>query len=98
MKVNLWYCKDMNQWRWTLTDDSRPILKQESGRESSVRIQRHCFIELQYQRLIFMFEMLQFDPVKEGLECTDRGSSAVIILKFLNIIFKCFNDHLTVLL
>jgi hypothetical protein len=37
MKINLWYCKDMNQWRWTLTDDSRPILKQESGQQPDLR-------------------------------------------------------------
>ena len=37
MKINLWYCKDMNQWRWTLTDDSRPIIKQESGQRPNLR-------------------------------------------------------------
>jgi hypothetical protein len=37
MKINLWYCKDMSQWRWTLTDDSRPILKQESGQRPFLR-------------------------------------------------------------
>ncbi len=37
MKINLWYCKDMQQWRWTLTDDSRPILKQESGQQPFLR-------------------------------------------------------------
>ena len=37
MKINLWYCADMNQWRWTLTDDSRPILKQESGQQPFLR-------------------------------------------------------------
>lgn len=37
MKINLWYCKDMKQWRWTLTDDSRPILKQESGQQPFLR-------------------------------------------------------------
>ena len=37
MKINLWYCKDMSQWRWTLTDDSRPILKQESGQQPFLR-------------------------------------------------------------
>lgn len=38
MKINLWYCKDMQQWRWTLTDDSRPIIKQESGQRSDLRL------------------------------------------------------------
>jgi hypothetical protein len=37
MKINLWYCKDMNQWRWTLTDSSRPIRKQESGQRENLR-------------------------------------------------------------
>jgi len=37
MKINLWYCKDMKQWRWVLTDDSRPILKQESGQQPFLR-------------------------------------------------------------
>jgi hypothetical protein len=37
MKINLWYCKEMNQWRWSLTDDSRPICKQESGQQSDLR-------------------------------------------------------------
>ena len=37
MKVNLWYCESMKQWRWILTDDSRPILKQESGQQPHLR-------------------------------------------------------------
>jgi hypothetical protein len=37
MKINLWYCKDMKQWRWTLTDDNRPIVKQESGQQPFLR-------------------------------------------------------------
>jgi hypothetical protein len=37
MKINLWYCKDMKQWRWVLTDDSRPIVKQESGQRPFLR-------------------------------------------------------------
>lgn len=37
MKVNLWYCDSMKQWRWILTDDSRPILKQESGQQPFLR-------------------------------------------------------------
>jgi hypothetical protein len=31
MKINLWYCVEMKQWRWSLTDDHRPIVRQESG-------------------------------------------------------------------
>jgi len=37
MKINLWYCESMNQWRWTLTDNSRPICKQESGQRPFLR-------------------------------------------------------------
>ena len=37
MKINLWYCKDMKQWRWVLTDDSRPVIKQESGQQPFLR-------------------------------------------------------------
>jgi len=37
MKINLWYCDSMKQWRWILTDDSRPILKQESGQQKDLR-------------------------------------------------------------
>lgn len=37
MKINLWYCKDMNQWRWTLTDDHRPVVRQESGQRENLR-------------------------------------------------------------
>jgi hypothetical protein len=37
MKINLWYCKIMSQWRWSLTDDSRPICKQETGQQPVLR-------------------------------------------------------------
>jgi hypothetical protein len=37
MKINLWYCESFKQWRWTLTDDHRPILKQESGQRPFLR-------------------------------------------------------------
>jgi len=37
MKINLWYCADMNQWRWTLTDDHRPVVRQESGQRENLR-------------------------------------------------------------
>jgi hypothetical protein len=37
MKINLWYCQHMSQWRWTLTDDRRPILRQESGQRPYLR-------------------------------------------------------------
>jgi hypothetical protein len=38
MKINLWYCKEMNQWRWTLIDDRRPIVNQESGQREDLRL------------------------------------------------------------
>jgi hypothetical protein len=38
MKINLWYCTEMNQWRWTLTDDYRPVVRQESGQQPDLRI------------------------------------------------------------
>ena len=31
MRINLWYCDSMEQWRWTLTKNDRPVIKQESG-------------------------------------------------------------------
>ncbi len=37
MKINLWYCSEMKQWRWTLTDDYRPDVKQESGQQPDLR-------------------------------------------------------------
>jgi hypothetical protein len=37
MKIQLWYCEHMKMWRWTLTDDHRPIIKQESGQQPDLR-------------------------------------------------------------
>jgi hypothetical protein len=37
MKINLWYCDGMKQWRWTLTDSSRPVCRQESGQRPFLR-------------------------------------------------------------
>jgi hypothetical protein len=37
MNIKLWYCESMKQWRWTLTEDSRPIIKQESGQRENLR-------------------------------------------------------------
>jgi hypothetical protein len=28
----------MKQWRWILTDDSQPIVKQESGQQPDLRV------------------------------------------------------------
>lgn len=36
MQVNLWRCLEMNQWRWTVTDSSRPIIRQESGQNQDL--------------------------------------------------------------
>jgi hypothetical protein len=37
MKINLWYCEHMKQWRWTLVDDRRPMCRQESGQQPFLR-------------------------------------------------------------
>jgi hypothetical protein len=37
MKINLWYCTEMKLWRWTLVDDHRPIIRQESGQQPHIR-------------------------------------------------------------
>jgi hypothetical protein len=37
MRINLWYCSEMKQWRWTLVDNSRPIVNQESGQQPHLR-------------------------------------------------------------
>lgn len=31
MSIHIWHCKEMKLWRWTLADNSRPIIRQESG-------------------------------------------------------------------
>lgn len=38
MKINLWYCNDMKQWRWTLTDSRRPVRRQESGQRPDLKM------------------------------------------------------------
>jgi len=37
MKINLWYCTHMSQWRWTLTDNRHPICRMESGQRPDLR-------------------------------------------------------------
>ena len=37
MNIKLWWCDSMHQWRWTLTDSSRPIIRQESGQRPDLR-------------------------------------------------------------
>lgn len=36
MKINLWWCDSMKQWRWTLVKSDRPVLKQESGQREDL--------------------------------------------------------------
>jgi len=36
MKINLWFSNDMNQWRWTLIDDSHLTMKMESGSQEKL--------------------------------------------------------------
>ena len=39
MKINLWYCNEMEQWRWTLSgDDEGKTFWQESGQRSDLRV------------------------------------------------------------
>jgi len=38
MKINLWYCKHLNLWRWSLVDSRRPIPKQETGQREDLRL------------------------------------------------------------
>jgi len=37
MRINLWYCAEMKQWRWTLIKNDIPICKQESGQRPFLR-------------------------------------------------------------
>ena len=37
MKINLWYCDSMKQWRWTLCENERPVHKMESGQRPDLR-------------------------------------------------------------
>jgi hypothetical protein len=37
MKINLWYSEPQKLWRWTLTDDQKPVVKQESGQQPDLR-------------------------------------------------------------
>jgi len=37
MNIHIWWCESMQQWRYTLVNDSRPILKQESGQCENLR-------------------------------------------------------------
>ena len=37
MDIKLWYSKSMKQWRWSLSENSRPIRTQESGQRYDLR-------------------------------------------------------------
>ena len=38
MQINLWYCEDMEQWRWTLSGaEDEKTLWQESGQRPDLR-------------------------------------------------------------
>ena len=38
MKINLWYSKNVNEWRWTLTSSTEPKTIQESGGQKDLRV------------------------------------------------------------
>lgn len=38
MNIKLWYCESMSLWRWTLTDNRRPISRMESGQQADLRV------------------------------------------------------------
>ena len=40
MQIQLWYAEDMQQWRWTLCDDSDPYIE-ESGQQPYLRDAMH---------------------------------------------------------
>ena len=33
MRIQLWFCKDMGQWRWTLSDDTDSSVQESGQRE-----------------------------------------------------------------
>ena len=37
MNIKLWYCESMSLWRWTLTDNRRPVSRMESGQRPDLR-------------------------------------------------------------
>lgn len=36
MSIKLWWCESMKKWRYTITETSRPILKQFSGQNDTL--------------------------------------------------------------
>jgi hypothetical protein len=41
MRINLWYCEEMKLWRWTLTDNRRPMVRMESGQQPVLKDAMH---------------------------------------------------------
>lgn len=37
MILNMWYCDGMGLWRWTLTDNRLPIIKQQAGQGKDLK-------------------------------------------------------------
>ena len=40
MRINLWYSKSVEQWRWTLSEEfenGKPILEQHAGQQPELR-------------------------------------------------------------
>ena len=37
MILNMWYCDGMGLWRWTLTDNRLPIIKQKTGQGKELK-------------------------------------------------------------
>lgn len=38
MKSTLWFCKDMNLWRWSVCKDDLPIIRQETGQNVDLNV------------------------------------------------------------
>ena len=38
MRIQIWWCESMRQWRWTIVKTNRPIMKQESGQHSDLKV------------------------------------------------------------
>lgn len=50
MNIHIWWCESMKQWRYTVVNDSRPILKQKSGQNDTLK-EAFCEIERQVSSL-----------------------------------------------
>jgi hypothetical protein len=36
MNANLWWCENMQLWRWSVTKTNRPVLIQQSGQNKNL--------------------------------------------------------------